>query len=45
MSAKDINAHVSYDNEEFQWIWKKYTIDNAYLWNTAVYFDLFKFKK
>jgi len=28
----------STDNEEFHW--KKYCIDNDYLWNTTVYIDL-----
>jgi len=33
----------SNDNEEFKWNWKKYSIDNDYLWITAIYFDWFKF--
>jgi len=36
-----IYKHFSYDNEEFQWNQKKYSIDNDYMWNTNVYFDLF----
>jgi len=31
------------DNEGFQWNLKKYSIGNDYVWNTAVYFDLFYF--
>jgi len=30
-------SHFSNDNEEFQRNWKKYYIDNDYMWNTDVY--------
>ena len=36
-------SHFSNDTKEFQWNSKKYSIDNDYLWNTAVNFDLFWF--
>jgi len=35
--------HFSNDNEKFQWNWKKYSIDNDYLWNSTFYFALFLF--
>ena len=33
----------SNDNEELKWNSKTYSIYSDYLWNTAVYFDLFQF--
>ena len=36
-------SHISNDNKEFQCNSKKNSINNDYLWNTAVYFELFWF--
>jgi len=33
-----------FNNKTIQWNSKKYSIDNDYLWNTAVYFDFWELK-
>ena len=35
--------HIFNNNKGFHWNSMKYSVDNDYLWNTVVYFDLFCF--
>jgi len=36
-------SHFSNDSKKIQWNSKTYSIDNDYMWNTDVYYDLFWF--